>query len=97
MRARHVERLDAAGGAEEVLRDPGIEGVAGERIIPREQAEARPRHDQVEEAELAAHRAVALGGLDVGGRVDLEADAAAVAAALVADERHGRVETSRSP
>src|SRR4051812_16402899 len=40
VRARHVERFHAAGGAEQVLRRAGVEGVLGERVPAREQPEA---------------------------------------------------------
>src|SRR5262249_11551732 len=85
VRARHVEGLDAADRAEEVLGGAGVEAIAGERLAAREQAEARARHDQVQEARPRADRAVALADLERGRRVDLEADAAAMTAAVVGD------------
>ena len=71
-----------------MLRHTRVERIGGEHVFAGEQVEALARHDEVEvAAEAAAHRAVALDDVDRGGGVDLEAHAAAVAAAAVPD--HG--------
>src|SRR5262249_33735497 len=85
VRARHVERLDPADRAEQVPGHPGVERVRGELVRAAQQPEPRLRHHEVQVAGLRADRAVALVHLDLGGRVDLEADAAAVTAAGVGD------------
>src|SRR5271167_428221 len=50
--ARNVERMNAAGGAERVLRDAGIEAVGRQRILAAQQLEQVPRHNQMQEALL---------------------------------------------
>ena len=64
-------------------RRPGVEAVLGERVGAGEQTEAVRLDDEVKVGGATAHRAVALHRLDRGRGVDLEAHAAAVAAALV--------------
>src|SRR5690606_8950060 len=86
MRARHIERLDSADAAEQVLRDAGIEAIAREHVLPREQAEARFRDDIVQKARHSTDRAVALDDVELVRAFDREANAAAVTAAVV--ERH---------
>src|SRR5581483_6195060 len=85
MRARHVERLDASHPAEEMVRGPGVEAVRGERLVAREEAKLRFRHDEVQVARAPADRAVALRDGELARRLELEAHAAAVAAAGVAN------------
>ena len=47
MRARNIERLDAAVGAEMMLRDVRVEGVRHERFAAREQRESLGGHDEM--------------------------------------------------
>jgi hypothetical protein len=72
VRAGRVERVDAAALAEAVLGDARVELVHRERVGAREQGEALRRHDQVQDALLRAHRAVAVAGLEL---LDLDAEA----------------------
>jgi hypothetical protein len=90
MRARHVERLDAAGGAEQVLGRARVELVARQCVFACEQPEACPRHDQVQITAAPADGAVAVEHLEMRGSAHLEAHAAAVAAAGVHDIAAGR-------
>src|SRR5687768_7372117 len=66
-----------------MLGDSGIKGIGREVFLALEQPEAGFPHDQVQVGGLGAHRAVALGDLDLGWGFDLEPHAAAVAAAGV--------------
>src|SRR6185503_14629939 len=70
MRARHVERLDAADRAERVLRGLGVELVSGECVRARKELEARLRHDQMKVAGSAADRAITIGNFDPRRRHD---------------------------
>ena len=65
MRARNVERLDAAHRAEQVARGAGVEAVVGEHVVAFEQPEAVGLDDQMQVAGAPAHRAVAVDRLDV--------------------------------
>src|SRR5690606_8113671 len=88
---RAVERLDPADPTEEVAGRAGAEAVLAERLAPLVEVEARARDHQVEEAGHPADRAVAGERLDLGRRLDLEADRAAVAGAGVSSQlSHGR-------
>jgi hypothetical protein len=87
VRARHVERLDAADAAEAVLRGAGVERVFAQQPGALQQAEARRWHDQVQEPGHAADRAVAFDRIDARRRVDLEAHAPAMTAASMHGER----------
>src|SRR5262249_38935118 len=89
MRARHIERLDAAHRAEKMLRHAGVESIRGEEFRALEQAEARLRHDQVQEPRLRADRAIALGDREAGGRLDFEADPAAMTTSAMNGHRSG--------
>ena len=82
-RPRAREHGNATDRAEMMLRDAGAEAIGAETVLARKQAEAFRRHAVVQEALLAADRAVALGDA-VDHRVDFEADRAAVAASGVA-------------
>src|SRR5262249_29414995 len=86
--ARHIERLDAAGGTKIVLCDVGVERVRRERVLTLEELEALGGHDQMQIARLGANGAVALGDAKLGGRLHLEAHPAAVTAARVNDQGH---------
>src|SRR5689334_13608900 len=96
MRTRHVEGLGAAGRAEVVLRRAGVEGVQRQRLAALRDAEAVGGDDQVQEGGARAHGAVALVDVQLRGRVDFEAHAAAVAAAAVGDHRAGHQRSSVS-
>src|SRR5262249_3056590 len=69
----------------QVARRPGVEFVFGELLRTPQQAEPRPRHDQVQETGHPADRAVAIAGRDRLGSIHLESDRTAVAAAVVRD------------
>ena len=94
IRARDVEALDAAHRAEAMLRHAGVEGVFAEHVLAGEQAEARGRHDQVQESAHAAQRAVAVLDAQQARRVHLETHAAAMTAAAMRHQsvRHGRTQ-----
>src|SRR5271170_4576686 len=47
VRARHVEGVDAAGGAEGVPRGAGVEPVGGQRILAAEEFELLGRHNEM--------------------------------------------------
>lgn len=80
--ARHVERMNAAGGAEGVLRRAGIEAVCRQHLLAAEQFELLRRHDEMQESLLGADRAIALGdAVEIGG--DAKAHPAAMATAIV--------------
>ena len=81
--ARDVEGFHPAGFAKGVLRDAGVEGVAGEIVVAGEQTELRLRHDEMQEAGLGTDRAVAVLRDDRLGRFHFEGDGAAVAASLI--------------
>src|SRR5688572_9770814 len=54
MRARHVEGLDAADRAEQVLRDAGVESVVSQRVPAADEGEAVGGNNEVQVAGLAA-------------------------------------------
>src|SRR5574341_109663 len=66
-----------------MLGDAGVEGIRGQAVPAGEKPEPGFGHDQVKVARSRADRAVALRDADLGGRLDFEPDAAAVAAAGV--------------
>lgn len=80
--ARGVEGVDAAGLAELVDGDAGVEAVRDEGFCAGEEGELGSGDDEVEEAFLAADGAVAVERLGLGGG-DAETDGAAVATAFV--------------
>ena len=86
--ARHVERLDAAVATEKMLRHARAEGVAREAVGALQQAEARRRHDQVQETGHVADGAVAFAHRDARRRLELETHLCAMAAAVM--DRHAR-------
>src|SRR3569623_2892600 len=55
--------MDAAVTAERVLRDHGVEAIRRQRVVPLQQLEGVRRDDQMQEALLRAHRAVAVDGV----------------------------------
>ena len=60
VRLRPIEGMDAAGGAEHVLRDAGVERVSREPVRPAQDLEVVLGDDEVQEALLRAHRTVAV-------------------------------------
>ena len=84
--SRNVEGFDPAVGAETVLGDTCVEGVGGEILLALHDPEVRSGHDQVEIGGHRTDRAVAEFGVDLGGRLDLDPNPAAVTTALVFDE-----------
>ena len=86
MRARDVERLHAADGAEIVPCGPGVEGVGRKLCFALYQLEPRFRNDQVKEAHLGADRAVAIRHFEAFRRRDLEPNPPAMASASVCDQ-----------
>src|SRR5262245_1571456 len=66
-----------------MLRHAGVEGIGGQAVLAGEEAKAGFGDDQVEIAGPNADGAVALRDADLGWGLDLEPDAAAVAAAGV--------------
>ena len=61
VRARHVERMNAAGGAEGVPRRAGVEPVSGQGIGAAQKFELLRRDDQMQQAFLGADRTIAVG------------------------------------
>jgi hypothetical protein len=51
--------MNAAGGAERMLRRAGVEAVGRQRILAAEQFELLRRHDQMQKSLLATDRAIA--------------------------------------
>jgi hypothetical protein len=88
-----VVGVDAAAGTEEMLRRPGVEAIAGERVLTLEDGDPpHGRHGH----HSAAHPAVGAGatadGVEPVGEGDLEADCAAVALGGVGGWGwHGRI------
>jgi hypothetical protein len=68
-----------------MVRSPGVKAVAREGIGALKQAKAGFFHDQMEKTGPAADRAVAVLDRELGRASDLEANAAAVAAAAMDD------------
>jgi hypothetical protein len=68
-----------------MLGSAGIEAIGRKRPVALQQREMRLIDDQVQEAGLAADRAVAVLDRDARRRPDREADGAAVAAAVMRD------------
>lgn len=93
----NIERLHTAVPAKIVLGDARVERVGGELVAPLEQPEAVRRHDQVQIPDLVAYRAVALGDLDAGARLDFEPYAAAMTSARVLDVCGGSEAHANSP
>lgn len=60
IRARGVERLDATGATERMLRNSGIERVSRYLIGPTQEVKRRLRQDQVKKATHRANRTVAV-------------------------------------
>src|SRR5262245_2978909 len=68
VRARHVERMNAAVPAERVLRRFGIELVGGQIVLAADELEAFRRDDQVQNSLLGADRTIAIDHrCEVGG------------------------------
>ena len=85
MRPGNVEGLYATHIAERVIGRFGPELVARERILSREKSECFPRNDQMEKAQLRAHRAVALEDNKVLFGRHFESDGPAVTASCVSN------------
>jgi len=93
VRARHVEGLDAAHRAEQMLCDSSVESVGGQRFTAAHQSKPVGRHDQVQVAGLAADRAVAFRHPEPRGCLHLEPHSPAVTATRVLDhERSPRIQ-----
>jgi len=73
-------------------RDAAVERVFGQQVGTGDEAEARRRDDQMQEAGLATDRTVAIERFDARGRIDLDAYAAAMATAAMDDERPAYVD-----
>ena len=69
------------------VRGAGVELVCSERVLARDQPEIRTRHQEVQEAQLPAHRTVALEDFDLFWSLDLETHLAAVASAAMSGHR----------
>src|ERR1043165_7941866 len=85
---RLIEGVDAAMPAECVLRGAGVELIGRQRVGAAQDVHALARHGQVQNALFRADRAVAFadrGFVEID--LDPEADAAAMAAALIALHR----------
>src|SRR5580700_7401883 len=52
---RHVERMNAARGAERVLRHAGVESIGGQRVLAAQKLESLGRDDQMQESLLGAY------------------------------------------
>jgi hypothetical protein len=91
-----AERVDAAGATKQVVALHLVEPVVGQFVLAGEQAEGVGLDQHRPVADLGAEAAVALAG--AGGEIDvgLEADRAAVAAAVVGLQGHGLSPSMRS-
>src|SRR5580700_5174898 len=85
VRARHVERVHAAGGAEGMMSRSGIEPVIRHLAIAPQQREIRRRDGDMQDAFFRADRAGALANRSWHGQIGPypEPDPAAMTAALV--------------
>jgi len=72
VRTRHIERLDAANGTEQVLRRVRVEAVGSQHLISGKQLEAIRGNDKVQVTRLAAYGAIALRDLKTRRRDHLE-------------------------
>src|SRR5688572_20022153 len=96
VRPRHVERFDAAGGAEVMPRRPGVERIGGQGFLALDEPEAMRGHDEMLVREAAAHRAIALIDAELGGCLHFEAHASAMASALVVDHERSTTHCNAS-
>src|SRR5450432_3838977 len=78
MRARAVERMDAARAAEHVLRGVRVERVRGECVGAGGNHERGLGDDQMQETFLRADRAVAIDHIQRFGRIDAKLNRTAV-------------------
>jgi hypothetical protein len=85
IRARHIERLDAANFAEKMPGNAGVESIRRQLLFALKKLKGSFRHDQVEKTALGADRAIALCRLDLGGRQHFEPNLAAMTPTLVFD------------
>ncbi len=83
MRARHIERFDAAVSAEIMLGNPGIKRVGRNRVVTLQQAEVTSGNKQMQESTHTTNAAIASGCLNRSRRVDLESDSTAMTTAIV--------------
>jgi len=81
MRARHVERFDAAGLAKEVGRSTGIEAVVGQSLFALDELEVILVDNEMEEAGGVTDRAIAGKCFDCRRAAYLKSHCAAMAAA----------------
>jgi hypothetical protein len=86
VRSRNIERFDAACFTEHVLRHTGVEGVSRKRFRTLDKSETGLWHDEMQKPALAADRAVAFNGVDLGLSFNLELYPAAMASAAVFDQ-----------
>jgi len=61
IRARHVERMNAASRAKGMFCRAGVEPIGGERVLAADKLELLRRHNQMQKAFFATDRAVAVG------------------------------------
>jgi hypothetical protein len=83
VRTGNVERLHAAGGAEEMLGDVRVERISRERLTAADQLEPIGRYDQMQIPVFVANGAIAVRDLELRRCDYFEADATAVTAAGV--------------
>jgi hypothetical protein len=88
MGSRDVEGLHTTVRAEEMLCGPGIEAIHAEGFLPGQESEATLWNDQVEKADAAADRAVALVYFEMFGSIDLESYPTAVTPTRARDQIH---------
>src|ERR1700722_5451925 len=86
IRARHVERFNAAYPTEQMLRRSGVERVFAQVVLSREQSETRSRHNQVQVAGHCADRAIAFQRMDFRRRIDFESNSPAMTRAPMDNE-----------
>ena len=84
---RHVERLDAANCAKEMLGNSRVERVRREILSALHQLKVGFGNDEMQKAALAANRAVALARFNVDGRHHFEPDPPAMAPAAMVNAR----------
>ncbi len=96
VRAGHIERLDAAVCAKQMIGDTRVETITREVVLSPNQTEPRCRNDQMQVAAPSADRAIAFVHLQRARCVHLETHASTVTSTPVRYRFHGRVRVLRT-
>ena len=79
----HIKGFDAAVLAEMMLCNAGVKGVSRDLVFSLQQEEILARHEQVQKTTHMADAAITARRLNIGRRLDLKLNAAAMTATLV--------------